>query len=437
MYVFGSPFADCGKKGVPMKRAVLLILLCILSVSADLYVRKAPRWSFELPQDSGYIYGVGVATINGDVAEARKRAEQYALLKVAQSLKSVIVGRVKNQSGSLLKGDSLTFLDTYDEAISVFTEATLTECHIVEAAVVKKKNTYWVLASMSRAVYDKKVNAHFYHAKEIARASLEASFEDPADGQGGFIAKIRRLEQGLDAVECFWGVPMYAVVKGRKVLLNIALSQRVEELFAQLQVVPSTTETILLSKQSRIEHGVTVYWNGVPVDDVPLQWHADKNALVAEVLSRGGMYLPQLQGVHAGCGDVTITAEVDLNAVAWRLKRKGISVSLPSPAALTVRSLPKKVHVVFGADTRDFVNWLTESGSVELSPHGAGLELTLEQSAPKLKRGLYHVRSEAVMKIQDAYTRVERVSVTVMDRSGARALQRSKQELYKKLVQFL
>lgn len=420
-------------------RVWIVFLSCVFVVSADLYVRKAPRWASELPGDTCFIYGVGVATIEGNVAEARKKAEQYALVKIAQVLKSVVVGTVQSRTGAMLKGNSLLTLSDYDEAISVFAEATLTDCQIVEAAIVKKDDTYWVLAAMNRELYDKKINAHFYNSIKIAQGALEASYAKGSEEGGVFLSKLHRLEQGLDAVEQFWGVPMYSVVQGRKVLLNIALVKRIEELFSQLQLKSTATGVVTVGKRGELPDavGVQLLWNGLPVEGVSLLWQADKSVKLDEGVVVGGLARPQIRGINARDGVVTLKAEVDLNRIVWRLRRRGVVVVLPSSACLAVRGGPKEVCVVFGSPTRDFVNWLTEHGEAVLSADGYGLELSLIQEPARLSRGMYHVRSEAVLKIQGEGSRIEHAVVTAMGRSGADAMRRSREELYRKLAHLL
>lgn len=419
----------------------LLLCFCVVSAvcAGGLYVRKAPQWSFEIPQDSSCIYGVGVATLHGDVALARKRAEKDALLKISQTLKSVVVGSVKSRQKALVIGGEPVDLTQYDEAIEVFTQSTLTDCRIVSSVIVKKDKTCWVLASLNKSAYDKKINAHFYNAVDIAASALEATYTYSEQEEISFVSLVNRLVQGLDAVEEFWGVPMRASVNGKEVVLNVAIPERFEELFSELSLSANSQGPLLLTSTEALsgDIGVFVRWRGIPVKDISLIWNAGRSVKIVEKQNRNGFVPLVFSELPAG-GPVSVEAFPDVNSFLWMLKKRGVTVGGIPSVTLRVQAVPKKVHVVFGAHTREFVNWLTASGEAVLSQEGLGLELQIEQTPARLKRGLFHVSAAGELKLQGVNgSRIERVSVTGMGRSETEAFLRSKDMLYKKLTSLL
>lgn len=414
-----------------------LVLFVVTFAKQDLYVRKAPRWSAELPDDTAYIYGVGMATVKGDLAIARKKAEQDALLKVSQSLKSVIKGHVKSKMSTVVNGGETKISDQYDEAIELFTQNTLTDCKIIKAAIVKKEKTYWVLAALDKEAYDKRMNKHFYDAVAIATEALKATYPVEASGSVSFLSVVNRLEQGLDAVGRFWGVPMKAVVNGREVVLNVAIPQRFEELFSELSLKSSVNGVVQYNGGVEDPVGVFIEWGGRPVSDLSLRWEANTPIAINDTPNKNGFVKLDISYLNAGDGVVTLKAMPDVNSLVWKLKNKGVSIVVTPTAEIRVQAAPKEVYVVFGADTRDFVNWLTSNGEAVLSQSGTGMELTLTHGKAKLSRGLYHVRSTGVLKLQGAQLRVERIGVTGVGRTEAEAMEQSKETLYKKLLSVL
>lgn len=421
-----------------MKTALLLLIFIFTLFAAPSYlqVRRAPRWSAELPTDTAFIYGVGVATGKGDLEVARKRAEQDALLKISQTIKVDIVSRVKS---SLSADESGAVTGTYDEEIELFSKNSLTDCRIIEAALVKKSKTYWVLAALDRKAYNKKINAHFDNAVEIARQALASTYPKTEREEVSFLAMVRNLEEGMDAVAQFWGRPMYAEVNGERVLLNLEMKRRFEEIFNQLRLVPSTSAPVPVTTSGQIPNGVgaSVYFGTNTVVDLPLSWTVNGAASKDAIPRENGfapLPFPVLRG-HSG--DVQVSGTLAINSLLWRLKKRGVKVGQLPQATIVLRFAPRKVYVVFGAHTRDFVSWLTESGAAELSQSGLGLELSLKQEPAKLSRGLYHVHSSAVLKVHGASTRIVRTSVTAVGRDEVSAAELSKEQLYRKLLESL
>lgn len=425
------------------------IILLLVSVSMlltpvvakrHLYVRKAPKWSAELPDDTAFIYGVGMASVKGDLEVARKRAEKDALLKVSQTLSSVIKGSIKTSMQSVSDGSNAKTIDSYDEEIALFTQSTLTDCKIINAAIVKKDNTYWVLAALDKAAYDKKMNAHLHNAVAIATEALEATYPKSLHERVSFLSIVNRLEQGLDALKDFWGRPMKATINGSEVILNVEIPRRFEKIFSEIRIKSRVKGVVQVTSSGELSDtvGVHITWNGHRVSDVPIRWEANKSVQVKSVPNRDGFAQLAFTSIQSGDGIVTMKAMPDLNSLVWKLKNRGVPVGGLSSAEIRVQKAPQEVYVLFGSETRLFVQWLSSRGEVIVSQNsGMGLELKVQQENPKLSRGLFNVRTQGTLKIQGAYNRVETVSVVGVGRSESEAAQRSLEELYKKLLQHL
>lgn len=421
-----------------MKTTLLLLLFSITLWGAPsfLEVRRAPRWSAQLPADTAYIYGVGVATVEGSLEVAKKRAEQDALLKISQTIAVDIVSRVKS---SLTATEEDLVVKAYEEEIELYSKNSLTDCRIVEAALVKKTKTFWVLAALDKKAYNRKINAHFNNAVEIAAKALDSTYPKTQSEEVSFLSMVRNLEEGMDAVAQFWGRPMYANVNGQPVLLNLEMKRRFEEIFTELHLEPSTFAPLTISMSGHIPPGVgaKIFFRTNPVTDLSLLWSIEGETS-KESLSRDGGFCPlpytELRG-HSG--EVLISGELVLNPLIWRLKERGVQVGMLPTFSIPLRVETRKVYVVFGVHTRDFVSWLTESGAAEISQKGLGLELSLTQEPAKLSRGLYHVHSSAVLKIHGQTTRVVRTAVTAAGRDETTAAEYSKEELYRKLLGLL
>lgn len=88
-----------------MLKKTLFVLLAALSYMA--FADIAPNWTQSLPNQPGKVFGLGMATIHGDIAQANSRAAENAKVELLMSLQAT----VKSQRDTFTSSETYQSLD--------------------------------------------------------------------------------------------------------------------------------------------------------------------------------------------------------------------------------------------------------------------------------------------------------------------------------------
>jgi hypothetical protein len=237
---------------------------------------QRPRWVDAPPGSPEFFYGVGAAPGAYAPAEDRQTADRAARIDIASQLKikmsSVVADLMQYRQTYTGKKTREEYSQQYSQKISAIVNTTALEgSKIVQRWHDPQADTYYSLASMSKAEFRARIKRQIENAQNLARDQYRHALE--AQGAANITAALRYYANALTELEVLQDIPFEVDLDGdgTEEYFRPEVKRKIEELVTGLQIL-----TINNNQKGKVGKPLPkpliarVLYKKVPVKDVPL-----------------------------------------------------------------------------------------------------------------------------------------------------------------------
>ncbi|MCK4417643.1 MAG: LPP20 family lipoprotein, partial [Candidatus Latescibacteria bacterium] len=237
---------------------------------------QRPRWVDTPPSSPEFFYGVGAAPGAYDPAEDRQTADRAARIDIASQLKikmsSVVADLMQYKQTYTGKKTREEYSQQYSQKISAIVDTTALEgSKIVQRWHDPQADTYYSLASMSKAEFRARIKRQIENAQNLARDQYRHALE--AQETANITAALRYYANALTELEVLQDIPFEVDLDGdgTEEYFRPEVKRKIEELVTGLQIL-----TINNNQKGKVGKPLLksliakVFYKKMPVKDVPL-----------------------------------------------------------------------------------------------------------------------------------------------------------------------